>query len=114
MKQKYTTEDDGTSLDFSPSFEIIEEPVEESGSGNGGTLIEKFNNLIQNASTLNGNELSESLQVIADVVLKSHGAVAMNVIRQWISKLRTIKEPLEDEIKDEFLVEIENWKEKFA
>ena len=105
-------EDEEDSSTTGDSEKMIEEPVEE--SGNGGTLIEKFNNLIQNASTLNGNELSEKLQDIADIVLKSHGAVAMNVIRQWISKLRSIKEPLEDEIKDEFLVEIENWKEKFA
>ncbi|NVM37719.1 MAG: hypothetical protein HWN81_19150 [Candidatus Lokiarchaeota archaeon] len=114
MKQKYSTDDDETSLDFSPSFERIEESVEEGGSGNGETLIDKFNHLIQNAPNLNGNELSENLQDIADIVLQSHGAVAVNVIRQWISKLRSIKEPLEDEIKEEFLTELENWKEKLA
>jgi hypothetical protein len=46
--------------------------------------------------------------------LQSHGAVAVNVIRQWISKLRSIKEPLEDEIKDQLLAELEIWKEKFT
>ena len=70
--------------------------------------------MIQNAPTHNGNELSDNLQDIADILLQSHGAVAVNVIRQWISKLRSIKEPLEDEIKVEFLAELENWKEKFA
>jgi len=96
----------------SASFETIEESFEEIESG--GILIENFNNLIQNAPTLKGNELSEGLQEIADVVLKSHGAVAVNVIRQWINKLRSIKEPLEDDIKEEFLTKLENWKEKFT
>ena len=114
LKQKYSTEDDETGLDFSPSFEMIEESSEGSGIGNGGTLNDKFNALIQNAPTHNGNELSDNLQDIADILLQSHGAVAVNVIRQWISKLRSIKEPLEDEIKEELLAELENWKEKFA
>jgi len=77
-------------------------------------LNDKFNALIHNAQTHNGNELSNNLQDIADILLQSHGAVAVNVIRQWISKLRSIKEPLEDEIKEELLAELENWKEKFA
>jgi hypothetical protein len=46
--------------------------------------------------------------------LRSHGAVAANAIRQWISKLRSIRVPLEDEIKGEFLEELEKWKEKFG
>jgi len=112
IKQKYSPEDDETNSDFSASFETIEESFEEIESG--GILIENFNNLIQNAPTLKGNELSEGLQEIADVVLKSHGAVAVNVIRQWINKLRSIKEPLEDDIKEEFLTKLENWKEKFT
>ena len=114
LKQKYSSEDDDTGLDFSPSFGMIEESSEGSGIGNGGTLMDKFNALIQNAPTYNGNELSDNLQDIADILLQSHGAVAVNVIRQWISKLRSIKEPLEDEIKEGFLAELENWKEKFA
>ncbi|MFX1363668.1 MAG: hypothetical protein ACFE9Y_01975 [Promethearchaeota archaeon] len=112
LKQKYIVEDGKTNLDFSPSFEKFEESVEESGKG--GSLSEKFNNLSQTTATQNGNKLSEDLQVIADIVLQSHGAVAVNVIRQWISRLRSIKEPLEEDIKEEFLAEVEKWKEKFT
>ncbi len=112
-KEKYTVEDEETGLNFSPSFETIEESSDESGHENGRSLNEKFNGLINNAQSLKGDELSTELQNIADILLQSHGAVAVNVIRQWISKLRSIKEPLEEDIKDEFLAEIENWKGKF-
>lgn len=112
-KEKYSGEDDETTLGFSPSFEMIEKSDEIGGTGNGGTLNDKFNGLIGGAQTLKGNELSNDLQSIADILLQSQGAVAVNVIRQWISKLRSIKEPLEDDIKDEFLAELEKWKEKF-
>ena len=113
-KQKYSGEDDETAIDFSPSFETLEESNGGNGNRTGGTLNDNFNSLIQNAHTLKGDELSNDLQTVADIVLQSHGAVAVNIIRQWISKLRSIKEPLEDKIKDEFLAELENWKEKFA
>ncbi len=113
-KEKYFGEDDETTLDFSPSFEMVEESTEISESRNGGTLKDKFNGLIDNTQSLQGDELSSDLQSIADILIQSHGAVAVNVIRQWISKLRSIKEPLEEEIKEDFITEIENWKEKFV
>lgn len=113
-KEKYSNGDDDTNLDFKPSFEIVEESRGVNGKGNGGCLNERFNNLIQNALTFKGDKLSQDLQNVADIVLESHGAVAVNVIRQWISKLRSLKEPLGDEIKDEFLTELENWKEKYV
>jgi hypothetical protein len=113
-KEKYSTEEDETSLDFSPSFEMIEGSSEESGRGNGRSLNDKFNSLIQNAEILKGDELSNDLQNIADIILLTHGAVAVNVIRQWISKLRSLKEPLEEDIKDEFLAELEKWSGKFV
>jgi hypothetical protein len=111
-KEKYFDEDDETSLDFGPSYEMMEESIENGETG--GNLGDKFSGLIENAHTLNGDQLSSDLQSIADILLQSHGAVAVNVIRQWISKLRSIKEPLEDDTKDEFLTELESWKETFA
>ena len=51
---------------------------------------------------------------IADVVLLSHGAVAANAIRQWISKLRSIRDLLEDKIKQDFVADLESWKNKFS
>ncbi len=111
-KDKYSDEDDETTLDFSPSYEKVEESNDM--GENGGNLNDKFSSLIENAQSENGDQLSSALQSIADILLQSHGAVAVNVIRQWISKLRSIKEPLEHEIKEEFLTEIEKWKEKFA
>ncbi|MFW9972919.1 MAG: hypothetical protein ACFFDF_22220 [Candidatus Odinarchaeota archaeon] len=113
-KDKYSGEHVETTLKFSPSIEKLEEFNHKDKIGHGRILKDKFNSLIQNTGTQNGEELSNELQVIADILLQSHGAVAVNIIRQWISKLRSIKEPLDDDIKVEFLAELENWKEKFG
>ncbi|MFX1551351.1 MAG: hypothetical protein ACFFB9_13460 [Promethearchaeota archaeon] len=113
-KEKYSDEINYTTLDFGSSYEIPEESIEMGGSGKVGTLNDKFNELIQNLQTQKGEELSEKLQSIADILLQSHSAVAVNVIRQWISKLRSMKEILEDDLKDELLAELENWKDKFT
>ncbi|MHA2181341.1 MAG: hypothetical protein ACXAAH_07950, partial [Promethearchaeota archaeon] len=110
-KEKYSKEDaDNQTLDFGPSVESLEEDSSSQGSG----IIEKIDGLIQDAHISTGNQLSNLLQDISDIVLRSHGAVAANVIRQWISKLRSIRVPLEDEIKGEFLEELNAWKEKFG
>ncbi|MFX0144170.1 MAG: hypothetical protein ACFE9C_08835 [Candidatus Hodarchaeota archaeon] len=113
-KEKYSSEDNETTLEFGSSYDDSLESIEISGAGNSGILDEKFNNLIRNIQIKKGDELSNELQSIADMLLQSHGAVAVNAIRQWISKLRSIKEPLENDIKDEFLAELEIWKEKFT
>jgi hypothetical protein len=111
-KEKYSKEDsDNQTLDFGPSTESSEVDI---SNGKGIGLSGKIDGLIQDANNSPGNQLSSSLQDISDIVLKSHGAVAANVIRQWISKLRSIRGPLEDEIKGDFLEELEKWKEKFA
>ncbi|UCC19317.1 MAG: hypothetical protein JSV62_14625 [Promethearchaeota archaeon] len=113
-KEKYSDEDYETDSDFSPSSKMIEESNEIGENGVSIALIDQFNELIEKGQTLRGDELSNQLQNIADILLQSHGAAAVNDIRQWISKLRSIKEPLEDDIKDEFVTELENWKEKFS
>ena len=80
----------------------------------GNSLGGKIDNLIEDMNKSTGNVLSNKLQDISDIVLRSHGAVAVNAIRQWISKLRSIRALLEDELKEEFLKELETWKEKFS
>ncbi len=112
--QKYSGgEEEETTLEFGSSFGISEEESEVvSGSEEGQS--DKFDNLMQNAATLKGNELSSELQEIADIILLSHGAVAANPIRQWISKLRSIRDLLEYEIKADFVTDLESWKEKFS
>ena len=113
-KEKYSKGDsDNQTLDFGPSFENSEEDHDAFDSKNGNNLSDKIESLIQATSISTGNKLSGELQDISDIVLRSHGAVAANVIRQWISKLRSIRDLLEDEIQEEFLEELEKWKEKF-
>jgi len=113
-KEKFTCKDGETNLDYSSSHEMGKESIEIGDSGIVATVYDKFKDLEQNAQILSGDELSYDLENIANILLKSHGAAALNVIRQWISKLRSIKEPLADEIKNDFLTELENWKQKFS
>ncbi|MFW9822381.1 MAG: hypothetical protein ACFFE4_05575, partial [Candidatus Thorarchaeota archaeon] len=111
-KEQYVKEDDSNqSLDFGPSIKSLDLEISyDSGSGL-SSLIEK---LIKDTEVSPGNKLSISLQDISDIVLKSHGAVAANAIRQWISRLRSIRSMIEDNVKGEFLAALEEWKEKFA
>jgi hypothetical protein len=113
-RQKYAGgDDDDISLDVGSSFGISEEPSSVE-NGDVSSLPEMLDSIIQKVATLKGNELSGELQNIADKVLLSHGAVAVNVIRQWISKLRSIRDLLEDKIREEFVTDLESWKAKFA
>lgn len=114
-KEKYSKGDsDNQTLDFGPSFEYSDKDHDALYSKNGNSLSNKIESLIQATNISTGNKLSGELQDISDIVLRSHGAVAANVIRQWISKLRSIRDLLEDEIREEFLEELEMWKEKFV
>ena len=113
-KEKYSKDEEDTYLDFGASSETTEEHTDVLESTSEEGLSVKFESLLQNAQTLNGNELSNELQGVADIVLLSHGAVAANAIRQWISKLRSIRSPLEEKIKAEFIAELTIWKEKFT
>jgi hypothetical protein len=114
-KEKYVKGDsDNLKLDFGISFDNKDDTQEESVSETGSNLSSKIESLIQTSNKSTGSELSSDLQDISDIVLRTHGAVAVNVIRQWISKLRSIRDLLEDEIREEFLEELENWKKKFT
>ena len=113
-KEKYSKDEEEAYLDFGASSETTGELSDDLESSSEEGLSAKFESLLQNTQTLNGNDLSKELQGIADIVLLSHGAVAANAIRQWISKLRSIRSPLEEKIKDEFITELTNWKEKFS
>ncbi|MFX1522295.1 MAG: hypothetical protein ACFFCC_02200 [Promethearchaeota archaeon] len=111
-KEKYVKEDENNqSLDFGPS---IESPDLEISFNSGSRLSSLIDKLIQDTELSPGNILSISLQEISDIVLKSHGAVTANVIRQWISRLRSTRSILEDKVKKEFLDALDEWKEKFA
>jgi len=114
-KEKYLKGDsDNQKLDFGPSFNSSEYVQDEFDSKRGNSLSSKIDSLIQTISISTGDKLSSELQDVSDMVLGSHGAVAANVIRQWISKLRSIRDLLEDEIREEFLEELGKWKEKFV
>jgi hypothetical protein len=114
-KEKYSKADvENLTLDFGSAIEKSEEIYEDNNLTKEISLSEKIDGVIQMINTSTGSELSKGLQDISDIVLPSYGAVAANALRQWISKLRSMRDLLEDEVRQEFLEELENWKEKFS
>ena len=100
--------------DFAKMNVIKEASTIESLEETNPELMEKLKILQKNSNELKGDQLSIQLQDIADILLMSHGAVSLGDIRQWISKLRAIKEPLDFNVKTRFQMEIDKWKEKFC
>lgn len=78
------------------------------------SLEAKFESIIENISTLKGTQISQRLLGISDIILQKEGAMAARGMRNWISKLRTIREPLEEDMKEKLLKEAKSWKEKFS
>jgi len=78
------------------------------------SLEAKFESIIENISTLKGTQISQRLLGISDIILQKEGAMAARGMRNWISKLRTIREPLEEDMKEKLLEEAKSWKEKFS
>ena len=113
-KEKYSrTDQENLAIDFGSSIEHSGENYEDNINTEEHSINEKIDSLIQTLNTSTGSELSRGLQDISDIVLPSYGAVAANALRQWISKLRSLRDLLEEEVRQEFLEELENWKEKF-
>lgn len=114
-KEKYSIVDSNDqSLSFGHSSDNSEALYTDLDINSRGGLANKLESMVLDTNSSTGNELSNKLQDISDIVLRSHGAVAANTIRQWISKLRTIRDLLEDELKEQFLEELGKWKEQFT
>ncbi|TFF93880.1 MAG: hypothetical protein EU544_05240 [Promethearchaeota archaeon] len=96
-----------------PSFVALEEGSSEQKTPE-NSLGDKFNALIKNIEEKEGPALSSILQEISDDLLESHGAIAVRELRNWISKLRSIRSPLNAQMKAEFRNKIEIWRERFA
>ena len=117
IKEKFIgTSNDEISLDYEPSYaniernnldSEIEEPEE-------NKLLSLFNKVLEDSATAKGYELTGDLQEIADLVMQTKGSLSARSIRPWISKLRSIREPLEEDIKIEFAQYIVEMKEKLC
>lgn len=75
----------------------------------------KFDKILAELDDLKGFEISKKLQAIMDDILETEGySMALKDMRQWISKLRMIREPLKPEKKEEFLGAFEKWRDKYS
>lgn len=65
-------------------------------------MIEIFDDIEKNFVELNGVDISKKIQNIVDIVLETEGySMELKEIKDWISKLRGIRKPLDDDIKEE-------------
>ncbi len=88
--------------------EIESEPEEAASEQN---LTEILSNISLQLDGSKGFEISRELQDIMDIVLETRGySLELKDMRQWISKLRMIRDVLEQDIREEFLIELEKWK----
>ncbi len=77
-------------------------------------ITNEFHNISLKLDILSCKDISKQLQDVVDVILETKGySMALKEIRQWISKLRSIRGPLEEDLKISFLEELEKWKIKF-
>ncbi|MFW9999662.1 MAG: hypothetical protein ACFE9Q_00410 [Candidatus Hodarchaeota archaeon] len=78
-------------------------------------MTDLFNKIQEKIDELTGTEISKILQNIVDIILETEGySMALKGLKDWISKLRMIRSPLEIEIKEDFELEFLKWKEKFG
>ena len=100
---------------FSPALSEISESIEELPAEivEEKNIFEIFGEISQNLEHLTGSEISSKLQQIMDITLETKGySMALKDMRQWISKLRMIKNPLVDEVKFTFKEKLEKWREE--
>jgi hypothetical protein len=98
------------------------ESVKESGDSEKSTstkilepssIESMFSKIDQEINVLTGSNISKLLQKITDIILETKGyAVGLKDMRQWISKLKRINTPLEDEIKNSLKEKIDDWKKE--
>ncbi|MHA1150163.1 MAG: hypothetical protein ACTSR8_18180 [Promethearchaeota archaeon] len=100
-----------------PSFLAIEsneyKDIESSSDESAG-IKKMFDDLIKKVNELKGPILSIRLQDIADILLESHGAVAIRDLRSWIHNLRAIKEKLDAVKAMELISNLQLWQEKYC
>ncbi|MFX1417568.1 MAG: hypothetical protein ACFE9N_01475 [Promethearchaeota archaeon] len=78
-------------------------------------MKELFNKIQTQINELSGNEISKLMQNIVDIILETEGySMVLKDVKNWISKLKKIKGPLESEDKDDFQLEFLKWKEQFS
>ena len=74
-----------------------------------------FNEIQTKLGELTGTEISKLLQNFVDIILEAEGySMALKGVKDWISKLRMIRSPLEIEMKEDFELEFLKWREKFS
>ncbi len=117
IKTKYIGEKpETTSLDDLPSFATLDDsiPTSDTKTPDEKQLSHLFDKILENSTLLNGYELTRDLQEIADIIMRTKGALSARAIRPWISRLRAIREHLEEDVKNEFIQFIEEMKEKLS
>ncbi len=102
-------------LDYTPTFAISEEFPEDTREKQSNGLKEQFADLIQKVNTLKGVELSKEFLNLIDNLLETQGySMALKDMRQWLNKIKSIKTPLEEELKIQLVNELGKWKAQFC
>ncbi|MHA2280773.1 MAG: hypothetical protein ACXAC5_07965 [Promethearchaeota archaeon] len=78
-------------------------------------MNEIFKSIENNFADLNGIDISRKLQNIVDIILETEGySMGLKDLKDWIAKLRKFRNPINDEIKEDFVIVFFKWKEKYS
>ncbi|MBN1802799.1 MAG: hypothetical protein JW891_14920 [Candidatus Lokiarchaeota archaeon] len=119
LKQKYVENDNDDLVgDYQPSFTMMDtelEPIITPEREEGGSeLSALFSKVLEDVQNVDASQLTDTLQEIADIIMLTKGSLSARSIRPWISKLRAIRERLDEETKAQFIEEFSQMKEKFC
>ncbi|MFW9876596.1 MAG: hypothetical protein ACFFG0_26165, partial [Candidatus Thorarchaeota archaeon] len=77
-------------------------------------MKDEFDEVEKDFTELSGVDISKKIQNIVDIILETEGySMDLKNIKDWINKLRKIRKPLEDDIKEDFVLSFFKWKEKY-
>lgn len=85
----------------------------EPGDAVGMEINTSFNSLLQNLNNLTGQEFTDELEDIADLILEKRGfSVTLHDLRRTINDYKNQRTPLKGEEKNHIFEKIETWKQK--
>ncbi len=95
--------------------ENVEVSKEEVGEIKDASSNNELEFVMQNGDTLKGFEIGKKLQEFMDRIIETVGySMTLKDVKNWVSKLRGVKNPIEGQLKTDFLEAFNKWYAKFS
>jgi hypothetical protein len=112
---KYQEEVEGIKQKLQEKIKFVSTTAKKKGDKAGLIINNAFNNLVKKLHNIKGEEFSEELQKVADLVLEKRGfSVTLHQLRSLINQYRFSDAFLNELDTKQIIASIENWKEKLV